>query len=322
MLCGAGMSKLNTSCLVFSSLLSISSLALAGPAPVVGGAPVPPGRWPDVVAIELRGGGLCTGTLVAPDVVLTAGHCIDGEPAAVAIDTVDYAAPGGERIPVAWSRAYPDWERRYDVGVVVLARPARQAPRLVASACTVRPRLVIGAPVDVVGFGLATPWATDANTRLRQATIPITDPTCTYDPACEPSVAPHGEFIAGGGGLDSCFGDSGGPVYLETPEGPALAGIVSRGLALSVAPCGGGGVYVRADKVTSWIQRVTGRTLTRTRCDAPADADTDTDTDTAADSADAADAADATTGCTAGGGELGAAVVLLTAGVWRRRRRA
>ena len=42
---------------------------------------------------------------------------------------------------------------------------------------------------------------------------------------CNPNVAPGGEFIAGGSGTaDSCFGDSGGPVYLDTPAGPVLIG--------------------------------------------------------------------------------------------------
>src|SRR5688572_29645687 len=81
--------------------------------------------------------------------------------------------------------------------------------------------------------------------------------------------------MAGGHGADSCFGDSGGPVYVDTEDGHghALLGVVSRGLALPAAPCGNGGVYVRVDKVISWIQSVTGRTLDRTTCRGPDDAD-------------------------------------------------
>ena len=255
-----------------------SSPAHAGdPSNIVGGSTVPRGRWPDVVAVLGRFGN-CTGTLIAADVVLTAGHCIDAAPYEVVIDTIDYERTGGEHIRVAWSRAYPTWEQRYDVGVLVLDQPATLAkPRIVTTACTARALLQANASVKIVGFGLETPEGLDDNTRLHEATVPITDPTCTLDPSCNPDVAPHGEFMAGGHGADSCFGDSGGPVYIDTQDGHghALVGITSRGLALPAAPCGNGGVYVRVDKVISWIQSVTGRTLAKTQCGAP-DADADT----------------------------------------------
>jgi len=241
------------------------------PPTVVGGSLVPRGRWPDVVAVIGRDG-FCTGTLIARDVVLTAGHCIEAKPYEVVIDTIDYGRPGGEHIRVTWARAYPNWEQRYDVGVLMLDQPATYAkPRIVTSACTARALLETNTPVEIVGFGLVTAEGLDDNTRLHQATVPITDPTCMLDPACNPGVAPHGEFMAGGHGADSCFGDSGGPVYIDTQDGHghALVGIVSRGLALPAAPCGNGGVYVRVDKVISWIQSITGRTVTRTSCSAP-----------------------------------------------------
>jgi secreted trypsin-like serine protease len=296
--------------IVFVLLVSVSLVSSARasePTSIVGGSSVPRGRWPDAVAVFLQDG-LCTGTLIAPDVVVTAGHCIDGTPREVVIDSVDYARSGGERIRVAWARAYPDWYRRYDVGVIVLERPARTAPRIVTSACTAREHLVAGEVVEIVGFGVASTADGDDNTALRQASVAITDPTCTLDPACEPSIAPHGEFMAGGRGADSCFGDSGGPVYAETERGHALLGIVSRGLALPAAPCGGGGVYVRIDKVTSWIQSVTGRTVVRTSCSGRGD--------------DGGEAEDA--GC--GTGRATRAVMLVAIGMiaigCRRRKRA
>ena len=58
---------------------------------------------------------------------------------------------------------------------------------------------------------------------------------------------------------------------IDTPHGLAVAGVVSRGLALPGAPCGNGGVYVRADKVVAWIQAVTGRKLARVGCEGRGD---------------------------------------------------
>jgi len=231
-------------------------------APVVGGTTVPAGDYPDVVLV-VAPMALCTGTLVAPDVVLTAGHCIDTNPKEVLVDSIDYAKPGGEVIAVKSATAYPDWQHHYDVGVLVLEHPAPPKPRAIASACTLKP----GAEVRVVGFGLTTATGTGTNSRLHQAALVVDDATCSRDPACEPAIAPGGEFTAGGAGTDSCFGDSGGPLYL----GEALIGVVSRGVGTTGRPCGGGGVYVRADKVVAWIERTTGRRLARTACDRPAD---------------------------------------------------
>ncbi|MEO8703994.1 MAG: trypsin-like serine protease [Kofleriaceae bacterium] len=249
----------------------VGSSALARAAPVVGGTRVPIGKWRDVVLV-INESSTCSGTLIAPDIVLTAGHCVDAKPIEVLTDTIDYARPGGDRIAVKWARAYPNWEHRYDVGVLMLEHVARGHGRTVASACTINAALEEpNASVHVVGFGLASSSGDDENSALREADLPVIDPFCAMDVACEPSVAPHGEFIAGGRGTDSCFGDSGGPVYLETPDGPALAGVVSRGLALPGAPCGNGGVYVRADKVVAWVQSITHARLTRTSCGGRAD---------------------------------------------------
>lgn len=266
--------------LLCSFSISISSTALAAPEPpdsanVVGGTRVPAGKWRDVVLVVGRNGTLCTGTLVVPDVVLTAAHCLAADdPVEVRTDLVDYAKEHGDRIAVKWSRIYPDWSNKYDVGVIMLDHVARGRARKVAAACTTRTQLVAGAKVHLVGFGSTTPAGDDDNTVMREADLVVRDPDCMLDLACNRAIAPRGEFIAGGDGVDSCFGDSGGPVYLDTPEGPALVGIVSRGLALPGLPCGNGGIYTRVDKVVSWIQRVTGARVGRTAsCDPEGPAD-------------------------------------------------
>ncbi|MGE5182825.1 MAG: S1 family peptidase [Acidobacteriota bacterium] len=295
-----------------SFILLMSSPALAGTvdAPVVGGHAATLGEWPEV-ALVVAPQALCTGTLVASDVVLTAGHCIDTHPFEVLIGTVDYAHPGGEKIAVASAVAYPDWQHAYDVGVLVLAHPATAKPRAIAGACTIREHLTGGARVQLVGFGLTTASGTGDNSKLNEAMLAVTDARCTESPACNTAIAPDGEFAAGGRGTDSCFGDSGGPIYVPTAHGAALAGVVSRGLGTQGAPCGGGGVYERADKVVKWIEQTTHRTLARTVCDSKAD-----------EQAGDGDA-EAGGGCSAGGGLAGGALLALAGlGMLARRREA
>ena len=295
----------------FSLLSSIAVASPSSPAPltpsdqasfVVGGTAVPEGKWRDVVLVVSQDS-TCTGTLIAPDIVLTAGHCIESQPYEVIADTVDYTR-GGDRIPVKSSRAYPDWENKFDVGILMLEHVARGRPRSIAPACAAKQGLRDGVMVHLVGFGM-TSDTNPNNTQLREADLRISDASCTTDDSCQASVAPHGEFLAGGNGEGSCFGDSGGPVFLNTKEGAALVGIVSRGLAMPGSTCSDGGVYVRADKVVSWVQSVTGVDLDPSTCSVPAD--------------DAGEAEVEEGGCAAGGSAgLGLGLVLL--GITRRRR--
>jgi secreted trypsin-like serine protease len=289
------------------ALVSILIASSAAAAPVVGGTKVPKGKWPDAVVVWNENS-RCTGTLIAPDVVLTAGHCVDAHPVEVVVDTLDAnSSTTGERIPVKSSRAYPSWESRYDVGVLVLEHAAKPSPRAIAAKCTADDLLVADGNVHVVGFGLATAAGNDQNGMLRETDLAVIDPACTMDADCNTAIAPDGEFMAGGNGHDACFGDSGGPVYLDTPKGPALIGVVSRGLALPGAPCGNGGIFVRADKVAAWIHSVTGAKLARTTCTGAADGE---------DPAEVTDDG----GCSTGTG-VGLAGGLLALAIFRLRRR-
>ncbi|MCX5748525.1 MAG: trypsin-like serine protease [Proteobacteria bacterium] len=289
--------------LAFSLLGFTAAATWAGPTPIVGGTTTKAGDWPDVVAV-LAADGACSGTLIAPDLVLTAGHCAALSPHVVVVDTLDYGKPGGETIDVVRSYAYPRWQETYDVGVVELAHPAHAKPRAIARACSGR---TIASEIRIVGFGLTDTAGAGDNSRLHQAAIAVDDPRCTEAPGCNAAIAPDGEFTAGGHGTDSCFGDSGGPAFAKTPSGYAVLGVVSRGMALAGRPCGNGGIYVRADKVVPWIERTTGRELVRAPCDQPADAP-------------AADDEEAGGGCTAAAGADLAVIALVAGFVWRRRR--
>lgn len=245
----------------------ISDLRVAdGPGnEVIGGSAVPAGKWPDAVAV-VGAQGSCTGTLIAPDIVLTAGHCADAGLTQVIANTTNYMQGGGVRSQIASITAYPNWETTFDVAIVKLATPITTVtPRGVGAACTFQ-GFSSNMMVHLVGFGLTDTAGQGNNTTLREATAPVTDPTCSGGGGCSTGAAPAGEFIAGGNGTDSCFGDSGGPVYLDTPRGTMVIAAVSRGLDNSPTPCGGGGIYVRTDKVLQWIEQTAGHPVTKDSC--------------------------------------------------------
>lgn len=228
--------------------------------PVIGGTDVPSGEWRDVAAVLFDGQQGCTGVLIAPTVVLTADHCRDPLLDAVLIGTNSLARPSaGERIDVVQQIAGPG---AYDVALLLLERPSSLPVRKLATGW-VQSQIVDGAAVSLVGYGAID---RDANTyvdELREAESTITDAGCTRSAGCESANRPAGEIGAGGGGIDTCPGDSGGPMYLLTEHGDFLAGITSRGYDDNQFECSEGGIYTRPDKaaLVTWVEERAGVVL-------------------------------------------------------------
>ncbi len=243
----------------------LAGSARAGEVRIVGGEPSEPGAWPDVVALFAGDTFLCTGTLIAPRWVLTAGHCDWGLTRAV-LGSTDLDTPT-ETIGITAVTAHPDYWDTFDLALVKLEQAATVTPRGVALGCVLDGWLVDGARADIVGFGATDAWATDGNTLLHEARVRVEDADCTTIAAgCRPAISPGGELIAGGGGVDSCSGDSGGPIYLDTLDGAFLVGVTSRSTDGATVTCGEGGIYTRPDGARAWIEDVLGEALTEPAC--------------------------------------------------------
>jgi secreted trypsin-like serine protease len=306
--------------LAIAAVASRAAADDAPPPPIVGGSAAAPGQWPDVVAV-IGATGTCSGTVIAPDAVLTAGHCAEIAPERIVAGTTDYTH-GGVAVAVAATLVYPSFSDSYDVAVLQLATPIPGVePRTIASACTVG-AFVAGTQVELVGYGLTDDAATGTNSVLHDATVAVTDPTCASSDGCRPAIAPGGEFAAGGDGVDSCDGDSGGPAYLATPRGAIAVGVVSRGVGGAAQPCGDGGIYVRIDKIAGWLADVAGNVKVDD-CKAAVELD-DGGSDGGSD--ELGDGETMHDGCsaTAGFGGFGNAIVVIAfvglSGVVRRRR--
>ena len=237
---------------------------------IVGGLPADPGEWPWQVALIQGGmtdyynGQFCGGSLLAPDWVVTAAHCVYGDPIS-AVDVVagvyDLAFPSGsQKRDVAQIIVHPSYSpstHNNDVALLRLSQPVTIGGT--GSTKTGLISLVSASVGDLTGVNSwVTGWgATEGQpnypTELREVQVPIIANSLCNDANHYNGDITSNMMCAGfeQGGKDSCQGDSGGPLVVDTGSGWRLAGIVSWGVGC--ADAGNYGVYTRVSQFVSWI---------------------------------------------------------------------
>src|SRR3954470_3609858 len=257
---------------VLAVSVATAALLAAAAAPssaVVGGGNASPGEYPAVAEVTF-GPFLCTGTLVTPEWVLTAGHCgsVTGagvaSPAGSTSRLIDVRIGGvsqsdGERRSVSQVVVHPDYllTSGYDISLLRLSQSSTMAPTQVAGAGE-RSIWTAGTLETIVGWG-ATQEGGDLPDNLQEARVPVT--TDQYCAGAYSDFDAKTMVCAGfpQGGVDTCQGDSGGPMF---GAGDKVVGATSLGEGCARA--GKPGVYARVGDTTlrEWI-----------RCVAPAGVD-------------------------------------------------
>ncbi|MGW7444859.1 S1 family peptidase [Kitasatospora sp. NPDC054795] len=216
-------------------LLATAGLLAAGAVPaaaVHGGADTTTRSHPFVVALETATGEQwCTGALIAPTKVLTAGHCVaeatDPTSLRVIAGRTDLTGSGGQVRRVKGYRVDPRYTAGldHDSAVLTLDRPLPQAPVRVARQGD-EALYRYGRPATLLGFG-RTGSDGQPGTHLKQAQLTLAPPA-SCDPYTSPDDSPLLKVcgLPRAGTTDSvCKGDSGGPLV----AGGVVIGVVSTG---------------------------------------------------------------------------------------------
>ena len=277
-----------------ASLLVAPSAGAADASPrVVNGREPLPGETSALVYVR-AGGSVCSGTLVDPSHVITAGHCAAGSGGTTkspASFTVGWSATG-VLPPTMWAGVsqvalHPDYDGQTfvnDIAVLTLTNSlGNVTPMPLASVELARTALSAGAQVQAAGFGYTSARG-PLSDRARVGDLTIVpnrvcrDDVLTYrigdvsfvgldidtsTAVCAIGVQPTSNLI-----IDTCQGDSGGPLFAGLGTGQRLLGVVSVGVGCAGFDDRGAelvdktpGVYTRIAPYLGWLAEVGVRSV-------------------------------------------------------------
>ncbi|MCH9680431.1 MAG: trypsin-like serine protease [Deltaproteobacteria bacterium] len=265
------------------ALLPLLSFALADlpPPPDITAMPLPPTlvvggqvadvcEWPSTVQLATQfGEPFCTGTLLDERTVVTAAHCIDPQFSFWSPDQIMFGESSSApalSTPISSCTPHPLWDPGdgnpgssyfYDLAVCTLSQDAPDVPIVPPLMGCEASALVPGAEMTIVGFGTDNENSSEGGGTKRWVVNTIE----TVDLASNDLT-----LLGTPQGGSACFGDSGGPVFIELPDGSwRVSGVTSTAhpSVWGQSPiCGFGVVYDMIHTQMEWFETQTGRDLT------------------------------------------------------------
>jgi len=262
---------------VVLGLVLASSAASADPEPIIGGTKATNGQFPTVVAVSL-GGGLCTGTLITPEWVLTAGHCVTPSlicgsctqqqltaNTTVIFDNVSpFTTGGGKQIGALETIPDPMYNVNtgldHDVGLIHLKTAVTDRTPVPLNRTAKDAAFPIH--LQMIGYGVNTSGGQNAGVeyflddKVTESCAGVGDPgALDTNLLCWQQ---GGSTVSG-----KCEGDSGGPSFAVINNKKMQVGITSVGWSSSSnqTACDGWGADTRVDHVIGWLDSKIGDAL-------------------------------------------------------------
>ncbi|KAI5193842.1 plasminogen [Manis pentadactyla] len=229
------------------------------PGRVVGGCVANPHSWPWQISLRTRfGKHFCGGTLISPEWVLTAAHCLErsSRPTTykVILGAHQEEIQDGDVQELDVSRLFLE-PTRADIALLRLQSSAIITDKVIP-ACLPSPNYVVADRTECYITGWGETQGTFGAGLLKEAQLPVIEnKVCNRYEYLNGKVKST-ELCAGhlAGGTDSCQGDSGGPLVCFEKDKYVLQGVTSWGLGC--ARPNKPGVYVRVSRFVNWIEGI------------------------------------------------------------------
>lgn len=212
---------------ISKTLIVVLSIASTLPAHAITGSRSAPSDAiaRSIVTVIGSRGNVCTGSLIAPNIVLTAGHCITPN---TSYRVIDYTTQPPRLLTAQKAVPHPQFNiqamnaHRATADVALLQLPGSVPNKSPANLGLPRIPIVPGAPFIVAGIGTTASGSDDGVGTVRAAGLTVTGNPGTLqvrlvDPLTQNKRA----------GVGACTGDSGAPVFQDQNGASVIVGVVS-----------------------------------------------------------------------------------------------